>query len=243
MVGPTLIIGATGGLGRALTHRLAAAGRPVFLIARRGDALKALADDVGAGFAVADAMDEAALREAVGAATSSDGKLSGLAYCVGSIPLKPLKTATTADFLEHFRLNALGAVLAVQTAQQPLTDGRGSVVLVSTVAVQQGFPNHSVIAAAKGAVEGLTRSLAAELAPHIRVNAIAPSLTQTKMAEGFTRNPQMAKAIAAMHAIPRLGEAEDIAACAAFLLSPESGWITGQIMGVDGGRSTLRIKG
>ena len=116
-------------------------------------------------------------------------------------------------------------------------------VLFSTVAVQQGFPNHSVIAAAKGAVEGLTRSLAAELAPAIRVNAVAPSLTQTPLAAALTRNDQMAKAIAGMHAIPRLGDPEDIAACAAFLLSPESGWITGQIIGVDGGRSTLRVKG
>ena len=121
-------------------------------------------------------------------------------------------------------------------------EGRGSVVLFSTVAVQQGFPNHSIIAAAKGAVEGLTRALAAELAPHVRVNAVAPSLTRTPLAAALTQNEPMAKAIAAMHALPRLGEPEDMAACAAFLLSPDSGWVTGQIIGVDGGRSTLRTK-
>ena len=244
MVGATLILGATGGIGRALTHRLAAAGKPLFLIARDAEALTALARDTGAGYAVADVLDAQNLNGAVlRAAEASDGSLAGLAYCVGSIILKPFRTVQAKEFIEHFQLNAVGAALAVQAARAPLTEGRGAVVLFSTIAVQQGFPNHSVIAAAKGAVEGLTRSLAAELAPQIRVNAVAPSLTQTPLAAALTRNEQMAKAIANLHAIPRLGDPEDSAACAAFLLSPDSSWMTGQVIGVDGGRSTVRTKG
>jgi NAD(P)-dependent dehydrogenase (short-subunit alcohol dehydrogenase family) len=118
-----------------------------------------------------------------------------------------------------------------------------SVVLFSSVAVAQGFAAHASIAMAKGAVEGLTRSLAAELAPKVRVNSIAPSLTRTPLALALTSNEALAKAVADTHALRRLGEAEDVAALAAFLLGPEAGWITGQVIGVDGGRSTLRTKG
>lgn len=243
MAGPVLIIGATGGIGCALTHRIAAARRPLFLIARHREALETLAREVDAGFAAADVQDEESLRGAVAEAAGGGEGLAGLAYCVGSIVVKPFKAAKTEDYLEAFRLNALGAATAVHAARDGLSKGHGSVVLFSTVAVQQGFPNHTVIAAAKGAVEGLMRALAAELAPAVRVNAVAPSLTATPLAAPLTRNEQMAKAIAGMHAIPRLGEPDDIAAAAAFLLSPDSGWITGQVLGVDGGRSTLRNKG
>ncbi|NBC32957.1 MAG: SDR family oxidoreductase [Alphaproteobacteria bacterium] len=243
MAGPVLIIGATGGIGRALTRRLAAAKQPMFLVARHRDTLEPLAQEVGAGFAVADVLDEQALRGAVAESAGAGEGLSGLAYCVGSIVVKPFKAAKTDEYIEAFRLNALGAATAVHAARDSLSKGHGSVVLFSTVAVQQGFSNHTVISTAKGAVEGLMRALAAELAPAVRVNAVAPSLTATPLAAPLTRNEQMAKAIAGMHAIPRLGEPDDIAAAAAFLLSPDSGWITGQVLGVDGGRSTLRTKG
>ena len=118
-----------------------------------------------------------------------------------------------------------------------------SVLLFSSVAVSQGFPSHVTIGMAKGAVEGLTLSLAAELAPRIRVNCIAPSLTKTPLAAALTSSEQMASAIAGLHALQRLGDADDVAALAAFLLSPEASWMTGQIIGVDGGRSSLRAKG
>jgi len=118
-----------------------------------------------------------------------------------------------------------------------------SILLFSTVAVQQGFAAHASVAMAKGAVEGLTRALAAELAPKIRVNAIAPSLVQTPLAEPITRNVATAQAIAALHPLQRLGTPNDIAGMAAFLLSAEADWITGQVIGVDGGRSSLRVKG
>jgi NAD(P)-dependent dehydrogenase (short-subunit alcohol dehydrogenase family) len=117
------------------------------------------------------------------------------------------------------------------------------VVLFSSVAARAGFPNHLAIGAAKAAVEGMTVTLAAELAPAVRVNCIAPSLTRSRIAEPLIRNLAMAEAIAKLHPIPRLGEPEDAAALADLLLSAQAGWITGQVIGVDGGRGTLRVKG
>ena len=170
--------------------------------------------------------------------------VSGLAYCVGSINLKPVSRITDEDIERDFRLNAFGAFRAVQAALPALkASGDAAIVLFSTVAVQQGFASHVSIAMAKGAVEGLMLSLAAELAPKIRVNCIAPSLTRTPLAPALTSNEQMANAIAALHPLQRLGEADDVAAAAAFLLSADSAWITGQVIGVDGGRSSLRTKG
>jgi NAD(P)-dependent dehydrogenase (short-subunit alcohol dehydrogenase family) len=138
----------------------------------------------------------------------------------------------------------MGAALAVQASLPALkkSRGRGSVVLFSSVAAQQGFSLHASIGMAKGAVDGLTLSLAAELSPKIRVNAIAPSLTRTRLAEGILSSEKVAEAIAGMHALERIGMPEDVAALAAFLLSEEADWITGQIISVDGGRSTLRVK-
>jgi NAD(P)-dependent dehydrogenase (short-subunit alcohol dehydrogenase family) len=239
MDAPVIVIGATGGIGSALARRLDAAGRRLHLIGRDEAALAAL-DLPNASSAVADALDAASLRAAVAAAGPVVG---GLAYCVGSIVLKPLRRATEADFLDAYRLNVVGAAVAVAAAQDALRAGQGSVVLFSSVAARAGFSNHAVIGAAKAGVEGLMLALAAELAPAVRVNAVAPSLTRTRLAEPMTGNEAMAKAIAAQHPLPRLGEPEDAAALAAFLLGPDSGWITGQALAVDGGRSTVRTKG
>ena len=236
-----LILGATGAVGAALARRVASRGLRPVLVARDAARLAALAAEIPDSLAIpADVEDAAALRGAVAAAGTP---LAGLAYCVGSIALKPLKRVTEADMMSAFRLNALGAMLAVQAAQDALAAGRGSVVLFSSIAARAGFTNHTAIAAAKGAVEGLTVALAAELAPAIRINCIAPSLTRSSMAAPLLANAQMADAIAKQHPIPRLGEGEDAAALADFLLSDQSGWITGQIMAVDGGRSTLRSRG
>jgi len=246
MPGPVLVFGATGGVGAALARRLRARGAAPFLVSREPGRLEALASELGgAPFHIADVTDAAALRAAVAAAGPV---LAGLAFCVGSIPLKPLARTTEADFLDAFRLNTVAAAMAVQAAAPALaTGGREGgapgVVLFSSIAARAGFPNHAVIAAAKAGVEGLALSLAAELAPAVRVNCVAPSLTRTRIAEPLTKSPQMADAIAKLHPIPRLGEGEDPAALADFLLSDAAGWITGQVIGVDGGRSTVRVKG
>jgi NAD(P)-dependent dehydrogenase (short-subunit alcohol dehydrogenase family) len=239
---PIIVVGGSGGIGSALAHRLAAAGRALHLIGRDAVKLRATAAETGASHAAADIGDREALADAIAAA---GGAAAGLVYAVGSITLKPLARITDDDVERDFRLNALGAFRSVQLALPALKANPevASVVLFSSIAVTQGFTSHASIGMAKGAVEGLTLSLAAELAPRLRVNCIAPSLTQTPLAAGLTANAQMASAIAALHPLQRLGEADDIAALAAFLLGPDSGWITGQIIGVDGGRSTLRTKG
>lgn len=241
MAGRVVVIGATGAIGSAIARRVAARGQGLHLVGRDPARLGALANELGATHATADALDDAGLQAAVRAA---GGEIAGLAYCVGSIVMKPLKRATTDDFVSTFRLNAVGAALAVAAAADALRACPGAgVVLFSTVAVRAGFANHAVISAAKGAVEGLTTALAAEFAPSVRVNCIAPSLTRSGIAQPLTGNEAMAKAIAAQHPIPRLGEGDDAGALAAFLLSDEAGWITGQVLAVDGGRSTVRTKG
>ncbi len=240
MAGPVVIVGA-GAIGSAIARRVAARGQAVHLVGRDAGRVAALAAELGGTYAVADALDDTALAAAV---QQAGPVIGGLAYCVGSILLRPLRRATTEDFVATFRLNAVGAALAVAAAADALKASPGSgVVLFSTIAVRSGFTNHAVISAAKGAVEGLAVALAAELAPNVRVNCIAPSLTQSGIAQPILSNEAMAKAIAAMHPIPRLGEGDDAGALAAFLLSDEAGWITGQVFAVDGGRSNVRVKG
>lgn len=241
---PILVIGGTSGIGAALARRLVRDGRPIHVTGRATGRLTAIAAELGCPTTGVDVRDAAALDDAV--VQAATGGLAGLAYCVGSIPLKPLGQTTEADLLEAFRLNALGAAIAIRAAAPHLrpTDGvPPGIVLFSTVAVAQGFANHAAIAAAKGAVEGLARAAAAELAPRVRVNCVAPSLTRTPLAARLTENETMARAIAQLHPLQRLGEPDDAAALAAFLLSADSGWITGQVIGVDGGRGALRTRG
>jgi len=237
-----IIFGGAGAIGSAIARRLAARGDRPHLAGRDAGRLGAVARETGAGVSTCDVTDPEAVAAAVTAA--ADGGLAGLVYAVGTINLKPIGSLTAADFEADWRVNALGAALAMKAAAPHLKAVEGaSVVLFSTVAVRQGFAAHASVSMAKGAVEGLTLALAAELAPKVRVNCIAPSLTRTPLAEALTRNEALAKGVAETHALRRLGEAEDSAGLAAFLLGPDAGWITGQVIGVDGGRSTLRTKG
>ena len=171
--------------------------------------------------------------------TAFKDNLFGIAYCVGSINLKPLKITKDEDFIDSFKINTLGAINVIKQNQAGLAKNNGSILLYSTIAVKQGFTNHTIVSTAYGAIEGLTLSLAAEFAPKIRVNCIAPSLTKSKIAEPMLKNKLIAEGIAKAHPMKRIGEGKDAAAMAKFLLTDESSWITGQIIGVDGGRSKL----
>jgi NAD(P)-dependent dehydrogenase (short-subunit alcohol dehydrogenase family) len=237
-----LVYGGTGGIGLATARLLKSRGFQLHLVARDGARLAASAAELGATFTAGDIADPAIFAKI--AADFGDEPLDALVYAIGSINLKPLARLTEADFTREFTINALGAALAVQAALPVLKRSEAaSIVLFSSVAVGQGFAAHASVSMAKGAVEGLTRALGAELAPKIRVNCIAPSLTKTPLAAMLTGNEAIAKAIGEMHALQRLGEASDIAALAAFLASEDAGWMSGQVIAVDGGRSRLRTKG
>ena len=167
----------------------------------------------------------------------------GLVYCPGTIVLKPFHRLTSADFRRDFEINLLGAVKVIQGCLKRLkkSPAGASIVLFSTVAVKVGMPFHASVASAKAAVEGLMKSLAAEFAPRIRVNAIAPSLTDTPLAGALLSSEERQKASAERHPLKRIGSPQEIAGFAQYLLSDEGSWITGQIFHIDGGISSIRV--
>lgn len=168
--------------------------------------------------------------------------LHGLIYCPGTINLRPFARIQPSDFLQDFNLQVGGAVKVIQAALPALKNsGSASIILFSTVAVQLGLNFHTQVAASKGAIEGLTRALSAELAPNIRVNCIAPSLTDTPLAASLLNSEQKMEANAQRHPLKRVGTVNDISEMACFLLSEKSSWITGQILHVDGGMSSIKM--
>lgn len=168
-------------------------------------------------------------------------RLDGIVYCPGTINLKPFHRLSAEDFLNDFHINFLGAVKVIQQALKPLKKSeQASIVLFSSVAAKLGLSFHSSIASSKAAVEGLARSLAAELAPKIRVNVVAPSLTDTPLASQLLSNDDKKAANAERHPLKKIGEAKDIAEAALFLLSDRSKWMSGQVMTVDGGIGNLK---
>jgi len=230
-----LIFGATGSVGSNLAEKLKNSGNDVHLVARNKNEVKTIAEKLDCSYTVADVLEDGFI-EKVKADTN---EIKGIAYCVGSIDLKPLRMITEQDLNKCMKLNLYSAVEAIKGYQEILKKNKGSVVLFSTVAAQRGFTNHAIIASAKAAVEGLTVTLAAEFAPNIRVNCIAPSLSRSKIAEPMLKNSAVAEGIAKAHPLKRLGEGKDSAALAKFLITEESSWITGQVIAVDGGRSKL----
>ena len=232
-----LIFGATGSIGSSLAEQLTDSGHEVHLIARNEDELKPLSEKLGCTYSVADLLEENFIERVK--ADTSGFDVKGVAYCVGSIDLKPLKRVTESDLHNCMKLNLYSAIEVIKGFQEELKKNHGSIVLFSSVAAQKGFTNHTIIASAKAAIEGLTVTLAAEFAPNIRVNCIAPSLTSSKISQSMLKSPVVVEALAKAHPLKRLGDGKDSAAMAKFLLSEESSWVTGQIIGVDGGRSQL----
>jgi|TARA_B110000196_G_scaffold260059_1_gene231210 NAD(P)-dependent dehydrogenase (short-subunit alcohol dehydrogenase family) len=234
-----IVIGGSGSIGSALSKELKKNNYEPILIARNEENLKKISNELNCKYFVGDVLKIDSIDKII---KNLGDNIHGLAYCVGSINLRPISLTKDEDYIESFKINTLGAINAIKLALPSLKKNKGSILLYSTVAVKQGFVNHTVISTAKGAVEGLTLSLAAELAPTIRVNCIAPSLTNSNMTNSIISNINLKKAIEVMHPIPKIGEGDDFSHIGAFLLSEKNKWMTGQILHIDGGRSTLRIK-
>jgi 3-oxoacyl-[acyl-carrier protein] reductase len=224
-----LLIGGNSGIGLASARLLVARGDSVSAAARNAGPLAALGIPVQPFNAIEPPILE------------TPPVLDGLVYFPGSINLKPFHRLTTEDFLTDFRINCLGAASAIQSSLPALkASSAASVVLFSSVAVAQGMPFHASVSAAKGALEGMAISLAAELAPKIRVNVIAPSLTETPMATPLINNDAKREAAAKRHPLQRIGDPEQVAKLVVWLLSEDSSFITGQVLRPDGGLSTVR---
>ena len=235
-----LIIGATGAVGSSLVKLIKDDDRlanEAHLVGKNEDEVSKLSEETGFNYTAADVLQSDFLEKLE--EDLKDVEIHGIAYCVGSIDLKPINLITKKDYLKSFELNFFPIVDIIKKFQENLKRNKSSIVLFSTVAVKQGFPNHAIVSSAKGAIEGLTIALAAEFAPNIRVNCIAPSLTNSKMSSNLLKNEKIAEGIAKMHPLKRLGEGADSSSLARFLLSNESSWITGQVFGVDGGRSSV----
>lgn len=224
-----LLIGGSHGIGLEMVKTLQKDSN-VYIASRTNEDIQDLNVNYIPFDATSDTLDESRLPDSI----------HGFAYCPGSINLKPLKMLSMEVFREEMELNFFSLVKVVKTVLPRMVDG-ASMVFFSTVAVGTGMPFHTSIAASKGAIEGFAKSLAAEYAPKIRVNCIAPSLVDTPLAGRLLNNDKKRELMSQRHPLKRVGEAQDIANLAVFLLSDNSSWVTGQILGVDGGMSTLNV--
>lgn len=227
-----LVIGGSSGVGREIVRRLSSRRDEVTAASRTEGGIAGLPGVSWQAYDVTDRNANLTLPEA----------LDGFVYCPGTIQLKPFTRLTDEDFQHELEVNFLGAVRAIRLAYPALKkSGAASMVLFSTVAVGTGLPYHAGIASAKGALEGLSRTLAAEFAPAIRVNCLALSLTDTPLAAGLLGTEEKRKASAERHPLKRIGDATEVAEAAVFLLGHGSGFMTGQVMKMDGGISTLKL--
>jgi NAD(P)-dependent dehydrogenase (short-subunit alcohol dehydrogenase family) len=228
---PYVIVGGSHGIGLGIVQRLVRRNAEVIVFSRTNDQLQGLAGVTHQTLNV--------LEEQIDPAALPD-QIAGFAYCPGSINLGSLRSVKGDAMIEDFRLNVVGAVQCMQAVAGGLKKAdHGAALFFSTVAVQTGLQMHTSVAAAKGAVEGITRTFAAELAPHVRVNCIAPALTDTPLSERFLGSEEKRNKMGEKYPLRRVGTVDDIAALADYLLGPESTWLTGQVIGADGGMSSV----
>lgn len=252
-----VIFGGTGGIGGAVVRRLVGRGWSVAVVARNIERLTAAASTLGCQSLEADCVDPAQVDAALRAAVTRFGRVDGVACCVGSLLLKPAHLTTDEDWAAtisanlHAAFHVLRASVSIMLdadSREPNAPGGGtatrSIVLISSAAASVGMANHEAIAAAKAGVMGLTRAAAASYAARgIRVNCVAPGLVETPLTARLTSSDLARRAATSLHAIGRIGEPDDVAAAIEWLLDPASSWVTGQVIGVDGGLATLRVRG
>ncbi len=235
------VVGATGGIGAALSRRLAARGAKLLLGARDEAKLQTLAAETQAATMRLDATEADAVDAFIAQAVTTFGQLDGVVNCVGSILLKPAHITTNDEWAFTLRQNLDTAFYLLRAATKAMQGRGGSIVLLSSAAGRTGLANHEAIAAAKAGIIGLTLSAAASYAPRgIRVNCVAPGLVATPMTARLTGNEASLKASAAMHALGRIGAPDEVASAIDWLLDPANSWVTGQVLGVDGGLATVR---
>jgi len=236
-----VVFGGTGGIGSSLCRRLVSRGARLLVAARNEDKLRTLAQGLNVSWRSIEATRWADVDTCIKRAAELFGRLDGVANCIGSLLLKPAHSTSESEWQATIATNLTTSFAVVRASARAMTGAGGSVVLVSSAAARVGLANHEAIAAAKAGVIGLTLSAAATYAPRgIRVNCVAPGLVRTPMTAGLTTNETVLKASSAMHALRRIGEPEDVAAAIDWLLSPEQSWVTGQVLGVDGGLAAVR---
>jgi NAD(P)-dependent dehydrogenase (short-subunit alcohol dehydrogenase family) len=239
-----VVIGATGGIGTALCRRLADAGARLVVAGRSEDRLRELAGTLDARAFPLDATDLERVHSCLAEAEQVHGRVDGVANCAGSLLLKPAHLTTGPEWEVALAANLTTAFACVRAGARVMRPNGGAIVLVSSAAARLGLPNHEAIAAAKAGVIGLTLAAAASYAGQgIRVNCVAPGLVRTPLTARLIDNETALKASTALHALGRIGEPGEVAEAIAWLLDPRQSWITGQVLGIDGGLATVRTRG
>lgn len=238
------ILGATGTIGSVLARRLVRQGQPVLLVGRNEEKLRSLSEEIGQPFVMADVASSQTLEEALRSGSDAHNGCRAVVNCIGSLLLKPAHLTTDAEFRQVIETNLFTAFATIRAGAKVLRERGGSIVLFASAAAEIGIQNHEAIAAAKAGVVGLARSAAATYAANnIRVNVVSPGLIRTELTRRIWENPASATASAQRHPLGRLGEPEQVASLVSWLVDPENDWITGQVIGIDGGLGHVLPRG